>query len=86
MNTPRLRRPTTSFYNQDRAGAAGGKRGLFLDGRHLADIPADDTTGEATRAAVAAELGIPEGQIEALLVCVAHPTISAVDCTICAPE
>jgi hypothetical protein len=86
MNTPRPRRTATPFDNQDRAGSAGGKRGLFHDGQHLADIPAEDVSGAATRAIVAAELGIPEGQIEALLVCLEHPTTSAVDCTTCAPE
>lgn len=84
MNMPH--RKATSFDNQDRAGAAGGKHGLFHNGQHLADVPVDDVYGEATRANIANERGIPEGQIETLLICLEHPTVAAVDCLTCAPE
>jgi hypothetical protein len=59
--------------------------GVFLDGNLVAIVPADDLYGEATRDQAAAERGLPANRLEVLQVCHRHPTLAAVDCTVCVP-
>ncbi len=71
-----------AIRHQDAAGNAGAPLGVFADDRLIELAPAADRDGEQTRARVSARLGRP---VEVLLICPKHPTVSAVDCTICIP-
>ena len=72
-----------SMRHQDASGHM--PLGVFFNGDLVTIVPGGDKTGEATRDRIAAAWDMPPNRFEVLQVCHRHPTVAAVDCTVCVP-
>jgi hypothetical protein len=72
-----------AFENQDRATEVA----VFVDGDRVATAPPWERSAgkEAVVDWAAERFGVCPERIEVLKACLDHPSISAVDCTVCVP-
>ncbi|MEU0078433.1 hypothetical protein ABZY58_11100 [Micromonospora tulbaghiae] len=74
------------FAHQDACGQAGARIAVFVGGAfHSYVDTTTDPHGDITAQKVAASLGANQPSVEALTVCINHPTEAAVDCLTCDP-
>jgi hypothetical protein len=77
--------PTQPFAHQDASGAAGAPMAVFVDGAFVECVNEQaDPYGYDAIARILERAAQPM-RVEALIVCINHPTTAAVDCIICDP-